>query len=57
MTPLDAVTVLSKSKDALVVRIDKDLKLHVQTHMLREFFTQVQRTIRTKSVILIALSV
>jgi hypothetical protein len=52
MTPKEAAAALATSRTAHIVEISKDLKPHIQSQMLRQFMSDAQRQVRTRSVVL-----
>ena len=52
MTQKEVATALATSRNAVVLEISKELKPQIQATMLRQFMSDVQRQVRTKSVVL-----
>ena len=52
MTQKEVAAALATSRTAAVLEISKDLKPQIQSQMLRDFISEAQRGLRTKSVVL-----
>ena len=52
MTQKEVAAALATSRTAKIVEISKDLKPQVQAQMLRDFVSNAQRQLRSKSLVL-----